>query len=108
VQSKQEVPVHLNKKDAALCWAWGSHIHKTLQVAYVTSVTCPCGGHFQLPTVTGSTIYSLWLHVHLHHTWPLVTCLLRSLPALVATVSKEHSLWLPPLTHIVFTNGAQW
>jgi hypothetical protein len=36
------------------------HIHKTLQVAYVTSVTCPCGS-LPMPTVTGSTIHSLWL-----------------------------------------------
>jgi hypothetical protein len=65
------------QEGASLCWKWGSSVHKTLQMAYVTSVTCLWGS---VPTliVTISGVQSMWLPL-LHFTSDRCTGTLGSL-----------------------------
>jgi len=63
IQSQRTFPVYLCKKGAALCWQRQSAIHKTLQLTYLTSVTCPLESRASL-TVTATTVHPLWLQIY--------------------------------------------
>ena len=61
IQCEWEVSVHVCRKGAALCWECWMPMHRTLNVAHVSSATCPWGS-LQTLIVTVIAVHSLRLN----------------------------------------------
>jgi len=65
----KKVPLHLNKMDATLCWAWGSRIKHFRW--HMWPLSHAHGGHLQCLLWQEVPYIHCDFHVYLHHMWPL-------------------------------------